>query len=241
MTPNTATSVPRDPSDPPAVTAAQMAEVDRVMVEDLGIRLIQMMENAGRGLADLAITRYGPASCTVLAGPGGNGGGGLVAARHLHTRGVEVRVALSEPLPAGAAAQQLEILERMQVPVGDAAPAELIIDALIGYGLDGDPRAEAADRIRWANGVTAPLLALDVPSGLDATSGRVGQPCIVADATLTLALPKVGLHRAPQVVGELFLADISVPPTAYRTLGLELATPFADSAIVRLPDPTPRE
>lgn len=222
--------------DLPAITTDQMREVDRIMMEDLGIQLIQMMENAGRNLADLAIVRYEPTSCTVLAGPGGNGGGGLVAARHLHNRGVAVTVALSDPAPAGVPAHQLEILRRMQVPIGEPPPADLVIDALIGYSLAGDPRGSAADRIRWANNATVPVLALDVPSGLDATTGRVGQPCIVADTTLTLALPKVGLHRARQVVGDLFVADISVPPAVSRTLGMGVTPPFADNPIVRLAD-----
>lgn len=223
-------------ADLPAVTTDQMREIDRIMMEDLGIELIQMMENAGRNLADLAIARYRPASCTVLAGPGGNGGGGLVAARHLHNRGVAVTVALSEPALSGVPAHQLGILERMHVPIGDPAPADLIVDAVIGYSLDGDPRGDAATLIRWADGGEAPVLALDVPSGLDATTGRVGAPCVVADATLTLALPKVGLHRARHVVGELFVADISVPPAVYRELGLAVPTsPFADGTVVRLP------
>ncbi len=79
----------------PALTAEQMREVDRVAVEELGIELVQMMENAGRSLADLAIRIFGPESVTVLAGSGGNGGGGLVAARHLANRGVTPRVVLS--------------------------------------------------------------------------------------------------------------------------------------------------
>src|SRR5262249_40569114 len=81
----------------PALTTEQMREVDRVMVEDLHIELVQMMENAGRSLAELAIDRFSPGSVTVLAGPGGNGGGGLVAARHLANRGCQVQVVLSEP------------------------------------------------------------------------------------------------------------------------------------------------
>ena len=85
--------------DVPALTADQMREVDRAMVEDLHIELIQMMENAGRSLAQLAIARFAPARVTVLAGPGGNGGGGLVAARHLLNRGRTVSVVLSDPIP----------------------------------------------------------------------------------------------------------------------------------------------
>src|SRR5215831_8727423 len=81
----------------PALTTEQMRAVDQAMVDDLHIDLVQMMENAGRNLAELAITRFAPDSVTVLAGPGGNGGGGLVAARHLANRGCQVRITLSEP------------------------------------------------------------------------------------------------------------------------------------------------
>jgi len=77
------------------ITAVQMAEIDRIMIEDMGITLLQMMENAGRSLADLTIELFAPRSVSILAGSGGNGGGGLTAARHLHNLGVEVTVSLS--------------------------------------------------------------------------------------------------------------------------------------------------
>lgn len=219
----------------PAITTDQMREVDRVMIEELGIGLLQMMENAGRNLADLAISRYAPSSCTVLAGPGGNGGGGLVAARHLHDRGVAVTVVPSTTDPAGAPGAQLATLSRMGVPIVDEPPpASVVIDALIGYSLRGDPRGSIAELIRWANAQAAPVLALDLPSGLDASTGRVGDPCVVADATLTLALPKVGLFEAPEVVGALYAADISVPPSVFTGLGLTVVAPFAAGTILRL-------
>ncbi len=219
----------------PDLTAVQMREVDRIMVDQLGILLIQMMENAGRHLADLAVTRYAPASCTVLAGPGGNGGGGLVAARHLHDRGVAVNVVLSRPDVTEVTAHQLNILERMGVAViDDPEPTALIVDALIGYSIRDDPRGHAAELIRWANAVAAPVLALDTPSGLDLTTGHVGDPCTVADATLTVALPKAGLRRAPEVVGALYAADVSVPPSVYQSLGISVTAPFAAGPLVRV-------
>lgn len=228
-------TAPYPQSELPAITAEQMREVDRVMVDELDIQLIQMMENAGRNLADLALTRYHPSTCTVLAGPGGNGGGGLVAARHLHNRGVDVTLAVAMRGVEGVSAHQLGILRNMGVPLlTKPQPASLVIDALIGYSLRGDPREPAAGWIDWANGQSSPTLALDLPSGLDATTGRVGSPCIVADATLTLALPKVGLGMAPHVVGELFAADISVPPAVYETMGLHLSASFASGSIVRV-------
>jgi NAD(P)H-hydrate epimerase len=224
----------------PAITADQMREVDRIMVEDLGILLVQMMENAGRHLADLAVERYRPSRIVVLAGPGGNGGGGLVAARHLANRDVDVEVVLAEPERlTGVTTHQHDILMRMGVDVtatttgGPPGSGELILDALLGYALHGDPREPSATLIRWANDAESRVLSLDLPSGLDATTGQIGAPCVIADATLTLALPKVGLACAPAQVGELFVADISVPTELYRRLGLEVGNVFVDGPIVR--------
>ena len=221
----------------PRVTAKQMREVDRVAVQDLGLLLIQMMENAGSRLAELAIARFGPAGVVVLCGRGGNGGGGLVAARHLANRGVAVHVVLADdPSRLGDVPRhQLSILDVMGVRVDrEPAEADLVIDALIGYSLHGDPRGRAAELIRWANGQEAPVLSLDLPSGLDATTGAVGEPCIRATATLTLALPKTGLASAEEFAGELFLADLSIPPAAYAKLGVRLGPIFASSPILRL-------
>jgi NAD(P)H-hydrate epimerase len=218
-----------------AISADQMREVDRAMIEDLHIELPQMMENAGRNLADLALGWFGPSSVTVLAGPGGNGGGGLVAARHLANRGVDVAVALSQavqemtPVPA----HQLDILTRMGIPTGEPEPATLIIDALIGYSLQGDPRGRSAELIDWANNQAAPILALDTPSGLDVTTGVPRAPCVRAAATMTLALPKFGLYQAAEV-GRLYVADISVPPLVYERMGLSVGSLFRDGPLLEI-------
>jgi NAD(P)H-hydrate epimerase len=218
----------------PALTAEQMGEVDQVMVSDLRIELVQMMENAGRSLAELAMGLFTPASVTVLAGNGGNGGGGLVAARHLANRGVQVGVVVARQDLAGVADHQLDILRRMEIALRDEPGAgDLVLDAIIGYGLRGDPRGRAADLIEWANGVEAPVLALDTPSGLDVTTGQARSPCIRADATMTLALPKIGLRRAPEV-GRLFLADISVPPRVYERFEMKATGIFHGSQIVEI-------
>jgi NAD(P)H-hydrate epimerase len=217
------------------LTTDQMREVDRAMIEDLHIELVQMMENAGRNLAELAIARFSPTSVTVLAGPGGNGGGGLVAARHLANRGCKVRVVLATPeVLTAVPAHQLDILARMGVPTDDdARPADLVVDALIGYSLRGNPSGRAADMIGWANGQRAPVVALDTPSGLDVTTGLAGSPSVQATATLTLALPKVGLLDAPSV-GELYLADISVPVVVYKRMGITVPQLFGDATVIRI-------
>jgi NAD(P)H-hydrate epimerase len=221
--------------DVPALTADQMREVDRAMIEDLHIELMQMMENAGRGLACLAIAEFAPTSVMVLAGPGGNGGGGMVAARHLANRGKSVKVALSEPNAlTPVPARQADILSRMGVPMLDhPEPADLVVDALIGYGLRGNPEGPTAALIEWANTQPGTVLALDTPSGLDVTTGIAGTPCIRATATLTLALPKVGLLDA-STVGELYLADISVPAIIYQRMGVAVPDLFSHGAVIRL-------
>jgi len=219
----------------PALTTEQMRAVDHVMVEDLHIELVQMMENAGRSLAELAIIRFSPRSLTILAGPGGNGGGGLVAARHLANRGCQVQVVLTEPdRLTPVPAHQADILARMGVTIASRpATADLIIDAMIGYSLRGNPAGAAAQLITWANDQAAPVLALDTPSGLDLTTGTAANPAVWAAATLTLALPKVGLLDAPNV-GELYLADISVPPLVYQRMGIPVPELFRQASLLRI-------
>jgi NAD(P)H-hydrate epimerase len=233
----------------PFLSTGQMRQVDRAMIEDFHITLIQMMENAGRHLAHLARTRFLAGDprgrrVIILAGRGGNGGGGLVCARRLHTWGTAVTVFLThdDGQYAGVPAHQLDVLRQMGVPVIVAAlpvalpPADLIIDALIGYSLDGDPQGTAAALIDAANAHQAPVLSLDAPSGLDTTSGQVHRPAMRATATLTLALPKGGLRGNEAVVGELYLADISVPPALYAGsgIGLTVGPIFAQDEILRL-------
>jgi NAD(P)H-hydrate epimerase len=233
----------------PAVTAAQMREVDRVMVEDLGISLLQMMENAGRAFAELTriqLSGLNRRRIAVLAGRGGNGGGGMAAARRLANWGAEVRIVLAHP--EGALAQatvhQLASLRAMGVPVHgreEAASllydADVVLDALLGYSLEGPPREPEAGLIRAANSCGAPVFALDMPSGLDPDRGTPHDPTIRAACTVTLALPKVGLLRpeATDSVGELWLADISVPASVYAGFGINPGPLFAESDLIRIP------
>ena len=115
---------------------------------------------------------------------------------------------------------------------------DLVLDGVIGYSLQGNPRGRAGELITWANQQSAPILALDAPSGIDTTSGTVFEPAIKAVATMTLALPKEGLRQASvgQHVGELYLADISVPPELYgnKQLGLTVGNIFSENDIIRL-------
>ena len=230
----------------PYLTRDQMAEVDRLMSEEFGIQLIQMMEIAGRNLAEMSRRMLGGTvhakRVAVLCGAGNNGGGGMVAARHLHNWGAHIalKVVPAKEKLKNVPAHQLHILEKMGIPNNqtiDLDWAELVIDAMIGYGLEGDPRQPVSDWIQRINISARPVLSLDTPSGLNTTTGMPGNPCVRATATMTLALPKSGL-LAPQAkpfVGDLYLADIGVPPELYAapSLGLQVGRIFAHDTIQR--------
>jgi NAD(P)H-hydrate epimerase len=218
----------------PAVSAAQMREVDRVAVEETGPSLVQMMENAGRTLALDVLEGLGEAwrsaQVVVLAGTGGNGGGGICAARHLVNRGVDVRLCFSDARHLG----EIPALQRRifahaggqeVAPDGlfDLRPA-LIVDAVLGYSLQGAPRISASALIRWANASGIPIVALDVPSGVDATTGATPGDFVRATRTLALALPKAGLTTP--AAGELALADLGIPAATFRRIGLSYHAPF---------------
>ncbi|HKJ69679.1 MAG TPA: NAD(P)H-hydrate epimerase, partial [bacterium] len=114
----------------------------------------------------------------------------------------------------------------------DDEPVDLVVDALIGYSLKGAPRGPALELIQWANARQAPVLSLDIPSGVDATSGESAGEYIDAAATLTLALPKTGL--IPEKTGTLQLVDLGIPGAVYRQLGIEYTTPFENKYRIAL-------
>ncbi len=239
----------------PALSTDQMREIDRLMVERYGIQLIQMMENAGLNLALLAkrvlsidedeedVLQDRP--IVILAGRGNNGGGGLAAARHLLNWGAWVQIVMTHPpseLPSGPMRDQFSILQKMDAPLAwaeegwELPPADLVVDALIGYGISGDPTDRTADLIQLANSSVAPILSLDAPSGLDPNCGLLYVPHVSATATMTLALPKRGLlhQEARAACGQLFLADIGVPPALYECLEMEVPPLFATDTVLPL-------
>jgi NAD(P)H-hydrate epimerase len=221
----------------PAITTVQMREVDRIAVEDFHLGLLQMMENAGRNLAGNVIEMLGAPQgrVTVLAGAGGNGGGGLCCARHLHNRGVDVSVILDRDSDAliGAARTQLDILQAAGVQPVQPTQAEsainqaqVVVDALIGYSLRGAPQGRAAELIVMCNQSAVSVLSLDVPSGMDSTTGESPGVSIQPQRTLTLAAPKMGLVN---LSSELYLADIGIPPAVFHRLGVQFESPFDEN------------
>lgn len=228
----------------PSLTTAQMREVDRVAVEEFGLGVLQMMENAGSILAacvmELAASCSTGQKATVVAGGGGNGGGGLCAARHLRNHGWDVRLILDRDTSSlrGPAERQLQILQAAEViptPPGDAEEAirraDVVVDALIGYSLHGAPKGRTAELIEVCNECTERVLSLDIPSGLDATTGRAPGSKVESKRTLTLALPKTGLAS---FCGELWVADIGIPPEVYDRIGVRLPLFHGEARMTRL-------
>ncbi|MGE0479590.1 MAG: NAD(P)H-hydrate epimerase [Phycisphaerae bacterium] len=227
------------------LTCNQIRELDVLTIEHIGVPGIVLMENASRAVADfIRSTLIDPARARIViaCGPGNNGGDGFAAARHLHNAGARVLVALAvAPTQVrGDAATNLHILERMGIePVAAYEPAgfervvsatqsaDVVVDALLGSGARGAPRGVIAALIEVLNAAPrAGRIAVDIPSGLDADTGAVAQPCFVADATVTFVAAKVGFSTpaARTVLGRVLVADIGIP----RAL------------IPGLPDPTHR-
>ena len=161
-------------------------------------------------------SRRGRSSCS--PGPGATEAAAGSRPGICTTGGAAVSVVLAgRPLGPGHA-QQASIVTRMGIPVcDDPATADLVIDALIGYGLPGYPPRARRRLADWASTRSAPVVSLDGPSGQDLDTGRQAVPCVHADATMTLALPKTGLAGA-EAAGRLYLADISVPQLLYQQM-----------------------
>ena len=171
----------------------------------------------------------------------------MVAARHLSNWGADVFPIISQKTGLKDSVEaQLKTLEALGTETLFFDPeleiahiligSDLIVDALIGYSIEGNPRYPVSEMIERANDSQRPIMSLDLPSGLDATTGEVYEPCIKAEYTLTLALPKKGLlvREARRYVGNLFLADIGIPPVLYRDMGIEVGNIFKDETVVRI-------
>lgn len=230
----------------PILNEQQATELDRLRSERQGVTLLDKIDEAGRALAAMATQLLAGSLAdkyiVVLAGVGNNGAAGMAAVRHLHEAGATVRLVLAAKATAlhEMAAHQLALLREMGIePWGlslsaaamdEMEPihwtrADLIVDAIFGGGLVGDPRGDTADLIALANAARRPILAFDLPSGLHGDEGLIFSPCIDATATLALALPRLAMVEGWPVVGELWIADLDIDPTLYDHLGLPAPAP----------------
>ncbi len=223
----------------PAVTTKQMIEIDRIAIEETGPNLYQMMENAGRNLALTIMNKISEVSdpiIVILAGTGGNGGGGICAARHLVNRNYNVKLTITDRSKLKEVPKkQLEIFENAGGKVIDNLDgilADIIVDTIIGYSLSNAPRGRSLQFIKWANSQKAQKISLDVPSGVNSTTGEVYGEYFHTESTLTLALPKTGLTEIK--CGQLLLGDIGIPKIVYDEIGINYILPFKRKFIIPL-------
>ncbi|KPA10473.1 NAD(P)H-hydrate epimerase [Candidatus Magnetomorum sp. HK-1] len=213
------------------VTAAEMQQMDQQTIESFGLPGIVLMENAGRCAVDYFLTQFKNIyrkKVGVLAGSGNNGGDGFVMARYLQSAGIDVIVYLfttKENLSGDARANydRLVLMDAriIEIPdesalnkhLDDMANRNIWIDALLGTGLHSDVRGRYKDIIQWLNQASNPVFSVDIPSGLQADTGKICGVCVLADATITFGHPKIGLllPTGTKYCGKLAVADIGIP------------------------------
>ncbi|MFH1683279.1 MAG: NAD(P)H-hydrate epimerase [Candidatus Margulisiibacteriota bacterium] len=201
-----------------SISVAQAQAFDRFAQEKLGIPSLILMENAGRGVAEEAVklvSRLVGSRVAIVCGVGNNGGDGLVAARHLLNAGVKVQVFIVGKLSKLKADPKTNyhILKKMGIAKfvrRFPKNCDLIIDALFGIGLKAEVRKPYSDIICLMNESGKPILAVDVPSGLDADTGKVLGVVVKAKRTVTFVASKKGFSKARKYCGKIIVRDIGV-------------------------------
>src|SRR5436190_13758006 len=218
------------------LNAEQMRNIDRRAIDRFGVPSIVLMENAAIAVVDAIFTHYPNSErVAIVCGIGQNGGDGFAVARHLENRGV-VPILIIDGDRAkitGDALTNLLICERLGIPIYDdlahASDADLLVDAIFGTGLNRAPAGIYADVIRDIAELRIPVLAIDLPSGANASSSEPFEPCVQAEVTVTFAAPKLCHVFEPAALycGEVIVADISIPETAIEDemVTLALITP----------------
>lgn len=216
-----------------ASTAVQMRELDRRVIEGLGLPGVALMELAARGVADVVRAHHATDATrgvTIVCGPGNNGGDGWAVARWLRAHGVAVSVwSVGEPRSGTDAAIMRNVARAMGIrEVQGVDGAGLVIDAVFGTGLVRDVEEPYAGAIAKIDRCGAPVVAIDVPSGLESDTGRVLGRCATAVRTVTFGRPKLGMYlgEGPDLCGEIHVVDI----------GLEAGTPSDVQAAAEIPD-----
>jgi NAD(P)H-hydrate epimerase len=236
----------------PSLTPEQMKQVDDLMIKYFGIKILQMMEHDARGLVEVAKDLFRGSvkdkKVLIMSGKGGNGAGGLASSRHFYNAGAEVKVLLtgSDRSLNTEGKHHLKTTKKLNIPILDPKfkltdfKFDLVIDALLGYSAQGDPRSPYDELILTIHELQrqgAKVLANDLPSGLDPLSGLPHKPCVRADATMTVALPKVGMfeEQAREWIGQHYLTDIGVPIELYERIGVDVPRDlFAKEWILKL-------
>ena len=237
------------------VTAAEMRQIDQDTIEGIGIPGIVLMETAGSAIVH-AIEQHYP-TCQrigILAGKGNNGGDGIVIARQLAHTGRDVHLFLVSPqesftgeahinlqIAKNLRLQIEEILTGREIPLNQIASCELLVDAILGTGLHGTVRDPIATVINAINGLSSPILSVDLPSGLNADTGHPLGTCVRADRTVTIGLPKRGLlmHPGAELAGKLEVVDIGFPEQVVDAQDIKVNWTTATQATQWMPSRPP--
>jgi len=217
------------------VTVRQIQNLDKIAIERYGIPSLVLMENAGRAVAE-EVKKYlrkkeRPRVC-VVCGSGNNGGDGFVVARHLVNAGILAKIFIVGKIQQLKydAAINYQILQRMECPVvecrgtkfcaptKDIARADVVVDAIFGVGLDRTIAEPFRSVIETINREAKYVVAIDIPSGLDGTNGKIYGVCVKADKTVTFSFPKKGFFKnhGPRQTGRVVTVDIGIPEQVIR-------------------------
>lgn len=212
-----------------ALSVKAMRRADAGCLSRYGIPTLLLMENAGRIVAEVALRMLGGESGPVgiLCGGGNNGGDGLCAARHLHNRGVKVGVFLlksnlsRETRAQKNMARRMGIKMRRKLDSSFLSRGRLLIDAILGTGTRAPLENDLLKTFERINRLKKPVLAVDIPSGMDADTGQPLGDCIKADVTVALAAPKKGFFapEGKRHCGKIFVADIGIPRSLLKRKG----------------------
>ena len=224
------------------LTRQQVRSVDAIAINDLRIPGVVLMENAGRGAAEIIrdlVERTAARRIVIFCGRGNNGGDGFVIARHLLNAGLTVAVYLTVPdsdlrgdseinhrilRNMGAAVGLIDSTDRMLAAAGGLTKADVVVDALLGTGFAGEVRPPLAELIAAVNDAAkAAVVAVDAPSGLDCDTGRPGGTAVRADLTVTFVAEKIGFSQpgAREWTGEVRLVGIGTPPSLVERIMCE--------------------
>ncbi len=242
------------------VTPEQMRKIDDACINDIGIPGIVLMENAAVRVTDEILKELGSREAgsvkgiriCILAGKGNNGGDGLAVGRHLYNKGADVRIFLAAPASQikGDSKTNLDILGEMGIEVKEIkgvrdinglkhhiAHSGLIVDGIFGTGLKGAVEGMGADIIEAVNSSGKKVLSIDIPSGVNGTTGKVQGPAIKADITVTLGLPKTGLvvHPGCSYAGRVVTVDIGIPEAVSDSMDINLFSVEENNAAAMIP------
>ena len=220
----------------PFITKEQMDEINRLLVSDLDISEVDTIEVAGKQIAQI-VSGLRPEKIIVAYGSGLNGAIGLVCARYLHYKGFRVEVVGPTTNLKEITQEQLYKLRSLGVRESeniDSTEDTVIVDAVFGHTLNSDPEGTHREIINEINIDNAIVVSVDLPSGIDATKGKVYSPYVVSDYTIALGLPKVGIQDNPDLTGKIFVVDMGVPYNVYKDMEIEIGDLFELSSTAEL-------